>query len=269
VQSAKAALGETQVQLDRESRLFAEGLSPKANSEDLSARMKALEANVKAAESEVAAASAEVKTAAVNLGYLTITSPISGRVVSKPPQLGELVGALTLTPLTIEVADMSSLVVETDVPEARLEQVKPKAPCEIVLDAFPSKRYRGEVLEVSPKVNRQKATVKVKVRFADDTGGVLPEMAARVSFLTKPLDAESMNVPPKTVVPASAVAERAGGKVVYVVDGDKVKMTTVQLGPPFAGGFELAAGPAPGTRLVNNPGADLADGQRIKQKGQQ
>jgi RND family efflux transporter MFP subunit len=208
-----------------------------------------------------------VKTIDVNLGYLTITAPINGRVISKPPQAGELVGALTLTPLTIEIADMSTLTVETDVPEARLEQVKPKAPCEIVLDAYPSRRFRGEVLEVSPKINRQKATVQVKVRFTDDTKDVLPEMAARVSFLSKPLEADALKEPPKVVVPAGAVADRAGAKVVYVVDGDHVKMQTVTLGAPFGGGFELASGPAPGTHVVRNPAPELADGQAIKRRG--
>lgn len=265
--AARAAVSEIRVQYDREKRLVAEGLSPKANEENLAARVASLEENVHAADADVAASIADMKSSEVNLDYLTIHSPITGRVISKPPQVGELVGTLTLTPLTIEIADMSTLAVETDVPEARLEQVKPDAPCEIVLDAYPSKRFRGQVWEVSPKVNRQKATVQVKVKFADDTKDVLPEMAARVSFLTKALDADALKEPPKVVVPASAVAERAGAKVVYVVDGDHVKMTTVTLGAPFGGGFELVSGPSAGTRVVRNPSPELADGQTIKQRG--
>jgi RND family efflux transporter MFP subunit len=266
-QVARATVAEVQVQLEREKRLSAEGLSAKALSENLTAKVAALEESVRAADAEVNTLAAEVKTTDVNLGYLKIYSPITGRVVNKPPQVGELVGALTLTPLTIEIADMSTLTVETDVPEARLEQVRAKAPCEIVLDAYPSRRLRGEVLEVSPKVNRQKATVKVKVKFTDDTTDVLPEMAARVSFLTKALEAEALKEPPKLVVPAAAVADRAGGKVVYVVDGDQVKMVTVTLGAPFAGGFQLVSGPAAGTKVVKNPAPALADGQKIKQRG--
>jgi len=265
--AARAAVSEIRVQYDREKRLVAEGLSPKANEENLAARVASLEENVHAADADVAASIADMKSSEVNLDYLTIHSPITGRVISKPPQVGELVGTLTLTPLTIEIADMSTLAVETDVPEARLEQVKPDAPCEIVLDAYPSKRFRGQVWEVSPKVNRQKATVQVKVKFADDTTDVLPEMAARVSFLTKALDADAMKEPPKLVVPASALADRAGAKVVYAVDGDHVKMTTVTLGAPFGGGFELASGPPAGTHVVRNPPPELADGQTIKQRG--
>jgi HlyD family secretion protein len=263
---SRANVAEIQVQLDREKRLVAEGVSPKANMENLAARVAALEAGVKAADAEVNASLSEVKTAEVSLSYLTIRSPITGQVVSKPPQLGELVGALTLTPLTIEIADMTTLVVETDVPEGRLELVKPKAPCEIVLDAFPSRRFRGEVLEVSPKVNRQKATVKVKVRFIDGTDGVMPEMAARVSFLTQALDAHAMKEPPKVVVPGPAVVERGGAKVVYTLEGDRVRVVPVTLGPPFGGGFELVAGPSAGTRLVKDPPVRLTDGQRIKER---
>jgi RND family efflux transporter MFP subunit len=266
VLAARAAVAEVNVQLEREKRLAAEGVSPKANMENLAARSAALGESEKASQADVVAAMAEVQAADVNLAYLTIRSPISGRVVSKPPQLGELVGALTLTPLTIEVADMSTLTVETDVPESRLEQVKPKAPCEIVLDAYPSKRFRGAVLEVSPKVNRQKATVKVKVTFVDSTEGVLPEMAARVSFLNRALDEQSMKEPPKTVVPASGIVTRGPGKVVYVVDGDKAKMVPVTLGAVFGTGFELSSGPPPGTRIVKNPSPELNDGQRIKSK---
>jgi HlyD family secretion protein len=266
VLAARAAVAEVDVQFQREKRLAAEGVSPKANSENLAARSAALAESVKAAEADVTAAASEVQSADVNLAYLTIKSPISGRVVSKPPQLGELVGALTLTPLTIEVADMTTLTVETDVPESRLEQVKPKAPCEIVLDAYPSRRFRGEVLEISPKVNRQKATVKVKVTFVDATDGVLPEMGARVSFLARALDAQGMKDPPKLVVPQSGVVSRGGGKVVYVVDGDKAKMVPVTLGAAFGTGFELSSGPPAGTRIVKNPPPELGDGQRIKNK---
>ncbi len=267
-QAERASAAETQVQLDRETRLVAAGISPKANAENLTAHLAALDANVKAAQAETSAALSEVAAAQVNLTYLTLRSPINGEIISKPPQLGELVGALTLTPLTIEIADMSTLAVETDVPESRLALVKLGAPCEIVLDAYPSRRFRGAVLEISPKINRQKATVTVKVRFVDSTEGVLSDMAARVSFLTNALDARAMQEPPKLVVPASGISDRAGAKVVYVIDAGAVRMVPVKLGEPFGSGFELVSGPAAGTRIVKDPPPQLADGQQIKEKGQ-
>jgi RND family efflux transporter MFP subunit len=264
--AARAAVAEIQIQLDREKRLFEQNVTPKATVENLTARVAALEATAKATDAEIVAAASEVKTAEVNLGYLTLKSPIDGEVVSKPPQLGELVGALTLTPLTIEIADMSTLAVETDVPESRLEQVKEKAPCEIVLDAYPSRRFRGEVTMVSPKVNRQKATVKAKVRFIDSTEGVMPEMAARVSFLTRAIEEQALKEKPKVVVPAAALVDHAGTKGVFVVDNERVKLVPISIGPAFGSGFEVTSGPPAGTKVVKNPPPQLGDGMKVKER---
>ena len=41
---------------------------------------------------------------------------------------------------------LGSLVVETDVPEGRLHKIKLEGPCEIVLDAYPSRRMRGRAI---------------------------------------------------------------------------------------------------------------------------
>jgi RND family efflux transporter MFP subunit len=264
-QTARASLAEARQNAERERRLVEAGVSPAANAENLEARVHALAEQVKATDAEANAAQAEVDAMNVNLQFLQIKAPMDGRIISKPPEVGELVGALTLEPLTVQIADFSSLVVESDVPEGRLHLVRIGAPAEIVLDAFPGKRYRGETTEVSPRVNRTKATVRVKVKFIDPPTDVLPDMSARVSFLQKALEEQALKEAPKVIVPASAIADRGGAKVVFVVDGDQVRMQTVTLGPPFGSGFELGSGPRPGTRLVKNPGPDLADGQRIKQ----
>src|SRR5262249_15016608 len=138
----------------------------------------------------------------------------------------------------------------------------------VVLDAQPSTRLRGQVVEVSPKMNRAKATATAKVNVIDKSVTLRPEMAARVGFLTKALDEAELKEPPKTVVPSAAIVDRAGGKVVFVVDGNNVRQVTVALGPAFGGGFELKDGPKPGTKLVRDPPANLADGQSVKEKGQ-
>ena len=94
--------------------------------------------------------------------------------------------------------------------------------------------------------------------------GVLPEMAARVSFLAKEVSAEAVKEPPKLVVPSAAVTERSGAKVVFVVEGDKVRMVPLVLGEPVGPGFEVKQGPKVGTRVVKDPPADLTDGKKIK-----
>lgn len=268
--AAKATADEIRAQLARQKKLAESGAVAQSTVDDLELKLKGLDAQVAVANADATAAMADVSGASVdvgvyeaNLGSTTILAPISGTAVSKPAAVGDVVqpGVNTL----VELADFETLLVETDVPEARLNLIKPGGPCEIVLDAFADKRLRGEVAEMVPKLNRAKATGTVKVKITDSTEGVLPEMAARVSFLHKKLDDAALKEPPKKIVPASAVVDRNGGKHVFVVDSGKVKLVPVTLGAPFGGGFELKAGPNPGTKVVKDPPAELTDGQSIKE----
>jgi HlyD family secretion protein len=213
-----------------------------------------------------------VSALSITLDSYTVRSPIDGTVLSDPPEIGELIGPVVGAGGSygsIEIADLDSLRIETDVPEGRLHMVKIGGPCEISLDAFPGKRYRGVTREIVPRVDRAKATVMVKVGFTDPTDGVLPDMSARVSFLTEALDAEAIKAPPKLVVPRAAVTDRAGAKVVFVVEDGRVRMTPIDVATSDNGTdaiVELARGPAPGTQVVKNPPAELRDGQQIKNK---
>jgi RND family efflux transporter MFP subunit len=266
VQTLRAELAEAQRVAGRERKLAERGISPAATAEDLEARVITVNAQIDAAQARVKAAQQQVENLRTNLDLYKIVAPMSGTVINRPTEAGELVGVMAAS--LVELADFSSLMVETDVPEARLGLITLGAPAEIVLDAFPHKRFRGRVREISPRIDRTKATVTVKVEFVDETtGDVLPDMAGRVSFLAEELDPEQMDDPPKVVVPAAGLADRGGIKVVFVLDGDVVRMRPVQLGEPVASGFELISGPPAGTKIVRDPGPDLVDGQAVKQKG--
>jgi len=273
VQTAKADLLDVEQQTRRAQALAEAGIGPKGVAEDLLARSASLKAQVQASEADARAQEALASALRVNLASYTVSAPISGTVVNKPPQIGEFVGpqpaGIAIDMGGVQIADFTTLMVETDVPEQRLSQVEMGGPCEIVLDAFPSARYRGRAVEVTPKVNRTKATVTVKVAFVDENEGVLPDMAARVSFLAGELDKEAMKAPPKTVVPGNAVADVQGSKVVYRIEGGVVRMTTVTLGPAFGTGFEVIKGVSAGTKVVSSPPQGLADGQRIKERNAQ
>jgi HlyD family secretion protein len=269
-QTARANLSEARVQLARAQALARDGIGPKSAAEDLEARVASLEEMVKASDAEARAAGAAVGALGVTLNSFKLIAPISGTVVNKPPEVGEMVApqpaGIAVDMGGVEIADFSTLEVETDVPEQRLSQVKIGGPCEIVLDAYPTKRYRGKAHEITPRVNRTKATVTVKVAFVDDREGAMPDMAARVSFLSSELDKAELKAPPKVIVPSEAIATLGGAKVVYVVEDGKARATPIELGPPFGGGFEVARGPGAGTKLVKHPPAGMADGQRIKEK---
>jgi RND family efflux transporter MFP subunit len=269
-------LNETRIRAERERKLVSSGVVASAAAEDLESRVASLQQNVKAAQAQAAAAAAEagalnaqVEALKTGLKNLILTAPINGTVINKPPQIGEFVGpqpaGVSVDMGGIRIADFSTLVVETDIPEGRLALVKVGAPTEIVLDAYPSQRFRGRVKEITPQVDRAKATVVIKVEFVDRTEGVLPDMSARVSFLSKELDEAALKAAPKIVIPGSAVTERGGSKVAFVFDDGQARLVPIQVGARFGNGFELVSGPRPGTQVIADPPATLADGQKVKQ----
>lgn len=266
-QTARAQLAETQVTLDREKALLTSGVSPKATVDDLQARLESLRASVRAAEADANAADADVKSIDVSLENYIIITPVSGTVVDKLVEVGEGVAPGFGTPGVLDVVNLDSLVVEIDIPEGKLAQVVLGAPCEIVLDAYPSQRYRGAVKEVGRRVNRAKATVPVKVSFVDRPKEVLPDMAARVSFLREALSDAQLKEAPKLVVPQAAITERDGGEVIFVIEDDIVRQTTVKLGAAVGDGRELVRPLLPGgTKVVLNPPGSLHDGKSIKER---
>jgi RND family efflux transporter MFP subunit len=268
VAGAKATLGEARLQLDREKRLLGRGGATQASADSAQSRLDIAAATLQAGEADVQSAAARVVSAEVALSYARITAPFSGRIVRKIAEAGEVPTALyqSNTGGIVELVDFASLVVEADVSESRIGAVKAGDPAEVSLDAFPGKRLRGEVSELRPTVDRQKATVVTRIKFVDGAPGVFPQMAAKVLFLSRALDEQKLKEAPKTVVPASAVVEQRGGRAIFVLSEGRVHAAAVLVGEALGDVLELKSGPPPGTKVVLHPPASLSDGDAVKEK---
>jgi RND family efflux transporter MFP subunit len=268
--TARANLAELSQRVERVRPLVRASAMPATELQDLEARHKVLVETVSASDAQARAAEAEVQTLKVALADHIIAAPIDGTVIGKPAMVGETVGPQQSGIANVaEIADFSSIVVEIDVPEARVGLIKIGGPAEIVLDAYPTRRYRGTAVDLGKRVNRAKGTVVVKVKFKDTLEGVLPDMSARVSFLTEELKAETLAQAPKKVVAAEAIVHGNGAKSVFVVEDGKLRAVNVTVGPAgsvAAGSVELLDGPPVGARIVRNPSPDNFDGQRIKEQ---
>jgi RND family efflux transporter MFP subunit len=262
VEAARAQLHEVEIQLARQKELVKVGAAPTASADDLAARAATLREQVRSTEADAVAARADVAQVSVGLSQTTVRAPIDGVAVTKPVELGDVVSPQQTL---VELVDFTSLLVETDVPEARLGKIRPDGPCEIVLEAIDGQRFPGKVVAVGPRLNRSKATAQVKVRFDGLPTEIRPEMSARVGFLSRPLREDERKATVRTVVPLAAVTSSGGEKVVFVVERDKAKRTPVTLGETLGADAVLVAGPPPGTKLVRDPNG-LTDGQPIKEK---
>ena len=264
-----AELRDAETALKRSEDLLAQGFVSRASHDIAVARQDKARANIASLQAGIAAAQANLRGTDVAVEQTLIRAPFDGVVLTKAANVGDVVtpfsSALDAKGAVVTMADMSTLEVEADVSESNLSRVRIGQPVEIQLDALPDMRFRGVVARTVPTVDRAKATVMTKIRFLEADARVLPEMSAKVAFLTQEIsDADRA---PRVALNVAALTTRAGRSVVFVVRDDKVAEVPVETGAKMGEQVEIRSGPQPGEKVVLRPGAKLRDGAAVKPAG--
>ncbi len=263
---ARAELQDAKLSFDRQKDLLSKGYVAKSDYDSADARYKKAVAAFDVARAAISANEAALRSADVQIEYTLVRAPFDAVVLTKNADIGDIItpigAAQNVQAAVVTIADMNSLQVEADVSESNLHQVKSGQPCEIQLDAFPDDRFRGEVHMIVPTADRSKATVMVTVKFVDKDSRILPEMSAKVAFLSKPVTPAEEK--PHTAVNSASLIDRKGRKYVFLVRGDRVVETPVTVGEKFGDMTEILEGLKPGEKVAVKPLNKLKDGSRIK-----
>jgi RND family efflux transporter MFP subunit len=263
---SKAELNEATLSYERGKSLLAPGLISQAEFETVEARYRRAQAGVASTESGVRAAEATVRSAEIDVGNTYIRAPFAGTVLAKNAEVGEVVapfGSSTLAKTAVvTMADMDSLEVEADISESNIEKIRVGQRCEIILDAYPQAKYEGIVETIVPTADRAKATVLTKIRFLNRDHRVLPEMSAKVAFLSEKIQED----PARTLiaVPAAAMVQKGQGKIVFLIQGDRVMEVPIEVGNQVGNLVEVKSGLKSGDRVVLNPPDSLNSGDKIR-----
>jgi len=266
IEQAKAELQDATLSFNRNKELISRGVIAQSVYDNALARYEKAVAAVASAEAMLKANLAALGGANVALEYTLIRAPFDAVVLTKDADVGDIVtplgAAANAKASVVTIADMDSLQVEADVSESNLSQIKVGQPCEIQLDAVPGERFRGAIHMLVPTVDRSKGTVMVKVRFLNKDSRILPDMSAKVAFLSRPVTGEEKK--PRTALHQAAVLNRKDGKAVLLVRGNRVVETPVKLGGAIGDMLEVLDGVKVGDQIVLNPSARLKNGSKIK-----
>lgn len=261
LQLYQAQLNEVQNSYNREKELFSRGLSSQQNLDQTETTYNMLLANIEIAK-------ARIQEAEVSLENMIIRAPFDGTVLTKNAEVGEIVapfGASTTSrAAVVTIADMNSLMIEADVSESNIDRIKTNQDCEIVLDAYPQKSYPGYVFKIVPTADRSKATVMVKVGFKEYNSRVLPEMSAKVSFLSQPIDAKMLSEEKYLVVQTSAIRQENGSSVVYKVDNDTAVPVEIKTGRSIGNYTEVISGLEAGDSVIGKITDEIKAGTKVK-----
>jgi HlyD family secretion protein len=145
-----------------------------------------LRAQLKQNQAQFETAKEDVRHAAEVVDQYTIHAPFGGVIVARDAQPGEMISPLSVGGFTrtgiCTLVDMDSIEVDVDVNESFIGRVHPGMPVSVVLDAYPDWTIPASVIGIVPQANRDKGTVKVRIRINKKDPRILPDMSAKVSF---------------------------------------------------------------------------------------
>ena len=286
---AQATAVNDKATLDRTKNLVAQGVLSQQALDDATAKYEASQQRVRSLQQsyqlakigpraeEIARAKGAVEQAEGQAAYAreqlnatVIRAPITGTILDRSVEKGELLTgqfASAARPV-FALADLNDLQVELDIAQDDFARLNPKQKAIVTVDAFPDRKYNGQIAEVSPEANRQKATVQVKVQVLNPDAYLRPEMNATAKFIADEAPRKAVASGPVGVfVPSNAVRDRDGKKIVLIAFNGKLVQREVRVTAQRSGGV-LVNGLNGGEDVVTAGPATLKDGDRIKIKGQ-
>jgi HlyD family secretion protein len=227
---------------------------------------------------------------------------MDGVVTKREKQVGERVrGSDFSEDVIVVISTLSKMEVKVEVGEHEVVYVKEGDPADVEIDAFPDRKFPGQVVEVArnatvknPGTEAEVTTFFVRLALTEAVPGALPGMSGQASIATDTRDGaivvpiQAVTVRPEKEVTLGAKAEVADAappppgrtgkkprreplrKVVFVIEGGVAKLRPVETGLASDTEIELLSGVREGERVVEGPyrilSRELADGRRVTEE---
>jgi RND family efflux transporter MFP subunit len=202
----------------------------------------------------VAALEAAVNEIEVMLSKSSVFAPFDGVITAKNGNSRGSVATLV---------DFDTLEVQVELAQTSLRAARTGAPVLIYLDAYPDDAYRGQVRQIWPTADRQKATVELRAEFIERDERILPEMGVRIVFTG---ETESTPAEVELRVPTRAVVDGPDPYVFVYAQGVARRRAVTLEGEPSGGSVQVVKGLAANERVVLDPPAEMRDGDEVRER---
>lgn len=201
---------------------------------------------------------AQVKIARRQLRDTRIVSPLNGIVAQVPVELGNSVGPGTLV---ARIVDISKVKVKLGIAQRDIAKVTKGKQTSLFFDAFPGTTFEGAVTAVGPQADLSTRTFPVEISVENSKYRLRGGMIARVEILAE-------TVPNATLLPRTAILERAGKTLIFVVENGVALLRLAKFGLEKGDEVVLLEGAKPGAEVVVSGQENLIDGSLVRIKNQ-
>ncbi len=247
VAQAEAARTLAKTNLERAQKLAPNGL---VSQQDLANATS----SAAAAEAQFGAAQSQLGALGVRLGETRLEAPYDGVVIARRLDPGALIGPATPPAITVAKIDVvRAFLAATEDQAARL-QVGQTARVTVAGHDAPAV---GRVQRISPGFDPVTRTLEAEIHLPNGDGRLRPGMYGKGEI-------ETEVKPQAIVVPVEAVQLANDKAFVFVVTGETVKRTPIELGEDLGDRLEVSKGLSPGAEIVVRGIDVLADGAKIR-----
>ncbi len=236
-------------------------LLSKPNSQEIAqadAQLQVAQANLEDAQREwdrlkdgpdpqdIKAAEAHVEALQATLDMIRLDTPFPGTITEVNSKVGDTVSPGTAS---FRIDDLSRLLVDVEVSEVDINNVKLNQPVQLSFDAIQGKQFNGTVVQVASIGQAQQGIVNflVTVELKDPNHEVRPGMTAAANIVVKQLDNTLL-------VPNKAVRLLNNQRVVYILKNGVPTPVNITLGASDQNNSELVGGDLKeGDQVMLNP----------------
>ena len=269
---AQAALREAEAQLvqaSREARRRRELFEQQAISREEMERATQAETAARAATEQArlnvqslvagnpneAAARARLASAQAQLAKTTIRAEITGTVLTRNAEPGDLVQPGRVL---FEIAQAGDTEVRLPLDEKSLGALTVGQPAMCVTDAYPAQPFQAKVSFIAPSVDAQRGTVDIRLAVSPAPDFLRQDMTVTVNIETGRRD-QAM------VVPNDALIAIEGNTAhLWLVANDRATRRQVELGLRGMAQTEITAGLQAGDKILADGRAAVAEGDRVR-----
>jgi RND family efflux transporter MFP subunit len=206
---------------------------------------------------------ATLKAAIANVSQLRelqsferVTAPFAGTITARYIDVGTLIASGTNT-ILFRLADISSLRVYANVPDAYSQDVVSGMAVDLEVPEAAGKKFRGQVVRTARAIDPASRTLLTEVHVPNPTLELVPGKFCEVTF-------HLHSSRGALIIPASALLFRAQGTQVALVQADgRVHIQDVQLGRDLGTSVEVVSGLAPTDSVIENPSDSITDGTLV------
>ena len=251
----QAQLHDVQVDFERYTTLYNEGVVPKQQVDTQQAQVGQFQGAIKADQ-------ATIDNAKLQLAYARITAPISGRVGLRLVDIGNIVHASDTTGLLV-ITQLQPISVIFTLPQDQLQQVlvKLRSGGQLPVQAYDrddtTKIADGKLVTIDNQIDPTTGTYKLKSIFSNENNALFPNQFVNVHMLVD----TKRNV---VIVPTAAIQRGPQGTYVYVVSGgDTANIRSVTVAQTTGNNIGVSSGLNSGDVVVIDGQDKLQDGSKV------